>query len=335
MSRIPTVFMASDPIALPALDTLVQPPLSEQFELRAVYTQPDRRHGRGLKLKPNAIKEWALGQGIMVRQPERLRRCEELPWLRQTGCSLLLVMAYGKILRRWMLDFPSLGALNFHGSILPAYRGASPIVGSLASGDGGSGVTLMRMEEALDSGPAAAVETVVVRSEDRAPDLHSRLADAAATLCREALPALSGSGLLFREQDDSRASYTRLITGEDREIDLGAPAMELANRVRALFPWPGVQLHHEAMELKIGRAVALEEVIPRGEEPGTILAAGPEGIDVACGQGGILRLLEIQKPGARMLPAAQFLQGHPLRPGDRLRGGGAMRPLVSSSPFPG
>lgn len=306
------VFMGSDPIALSMLRSLMeQPPVP--LDWVAVYTQPDRPTGRGMKLRPNAIKQWAQQQQLPVRQPEKCA-AEETRWLAAQGVDLVLVMAYGQILRRGLLELPRLGALNLHASLLPRLRGASPIHTAIAGGYRQTGVSLMRMVPRLDAGPVADWEPLEIGAEIQAPELVERMAHACVPLMQRSLPRLAAGELAFEDQDESRATYCRIIRKADAALDFNAAADVLANRIRAFQPWPGALLPLTTGSLKIGRARAVAAA-DSAAEPGR-LQRGPEGLlRIQCGDGA-LELLALQRPGSRMLSIEAFLRGHTIPEGE-------------------
>lgn len=324
MERIKTVFMGSDAIALPVLEDLAAH-FADRIELCAVWTQPDRRHGRGMKLVANEIKQWAEGQGVPVRQPVKIAP-EDVETLEAAGVELILVMAYGHILKRALIGIPRLGTLNLHASILPQYRGASPIEAAIASGDTETGVSLMRIVPALDAGPVCDIERVPVTDTDTRITVGEKLAQACVPLMRRALPRVIDGKAAFTPQEDAAATFCGKLTKDDAILDFSSPAKLLHDRIRALQPWPGAVAGYGDTRLKIGEArndTASTPDLP----PGTIISAGSDAVAVATGQG-VLRLTRLQRPGAKMLPVADFLCGFPLEPGSKLEGG-PMRPLVS------
>jgi len=339
------VFMGSDAIALPMLDWVVGEGRAH-VSLVGVFTQPDRPVGRGQKVQPNAIKKWALAHGLLVFQPEK-PAAGELARLKALQPDLSLVMAYGHILRPEFIDAPRLGTLNLHTSLLPAYRGASPIQSAVASGEPETGVSLMRIVPALDAGPVAAVEKVPVFARDTAAEVEAKLAQACVSLLAKALPALAAGKLTYAPQDDSRATFCRKLTKEDGVLDFTRPARELAARINGLNPWPAVTITVARQPVKVGLA---DSVPPEAchllddklAEPGTVLGvdvcntlyyklpgagvgggADERGLLIATGRG-ILRLLRLQRPGGKMLPAPEFLRGFPVAAGT----------LVPSAPMP-
>ncbi len=310
------VFFGSDPIALPLLNSLVE--RSEpSIELVAVFTQPDRATGRGQKIQANAIKAWALERRLPVHQPERLTT-EQQTALAGLQADLGLVMAYGHILRDEFINTPRLGMLNLHTSLLPCFRGASPIQTAVATGERETGVTLMRIVRKLDAGPIVDVERVTIHTLDTALEVESKLADACVPLVGRMLPRIVAGTATFTPQDDALATYCRKLTKEDGTIDFAADASTLAARINGLFPWPACSVEINLQPVKIGLADVVEPgSAPALACPGEVLGHDDEGLLVASGRG-TLRLRKLQKPGGRMLPARDFLRGFPVLPGSVL-----------------
>jgi methionyl-tRNA formyltransferase len=326
------VFLGSDAIALPALDWLAGQG-SATGEIVAVATQPDRPAGRGQSVQANAIKRWALARGLPVHQPEKLGEADTA-WLAALRPDLALVMAYGHILREAFIATPRLGTLNLHASLLPALRGASPIQTAVAGGARATGVSLMRIVRRLDAGPVADGESVSVGPLDTAADVEAGLAAACVPLLARSLPKLARGELAFVEQDEARATYCRRLVKDDGDLDFAAPASVLAARINGLYPWPAcrVTLRGQAVTLGLADAgVAAAPAAPGTAAPGTVLGADPEGLLVATAAG-TLRLRKLQRPGGRMLPAAEFLRGYPIPAGETIASQ-AMSPLVSPRPF--
>ena len=320
------VFMGSDPIALPLLNWLVGEG-GATSRLLAIYTQPDRPAGRGQKVEAGPIKCWALAHGVPVRQPEKLSD-EERAWLAAQEADVALVMAYGHILSEAFIATPRLGTLNLHASLLPKYRGASPIQTAVACGESETGVALMRVVKKLDAGPVAEVERVGVASLDTALDVERKLAAACVPLLARTWPRLSEGTLIFTPQDETKASYCRRLVKEDGRLDFAAPARALAARINGLFPWPGCSVEIKGVGVRVGLADAFPG---KTGDPGTVMGLDMEGLLVATGEG-ILRLRKLQRPGGRLLPAVEFLRGFPAVAGTRLPSQ-AMSSLISPQPF--
>jgi len=332
------VFLGSDAIALPWLNWLADEGRS-LASIKAIYTQPDRPVGRGQQVQPNAVKTWALARGIPLQQPEKITP-EVRTAFEQWGADIGVVMAYGHILRDDFIAIPRLGFLNLHTSLLPKYRGASPIQTAVASGEPRTGVTLMRIVRRLDAGPIAEVETVDIDKLDTAATVETKLAHACVPLMARALDQLANSGLAFTPQDESTATYCRKLEKEDGMLDFTATAADIAARINGLFPWPGCRLEINGQTIKVGLADSLnfqEALLPTDSAQlplpslGSVLGLDEVGLRVAA-KDGILRLRWLQRPGGRMLPAAEFLRGFPIALGTVLPSQ-RMPALVASTPF--
>jgi len=326
---VKTAFMGSDPIALPLLHRLVEKKPGG-VTLQAVFTQPDRPTGRGMKQHANPVKRWALEQGLPVLQPARCG-ADEAAFLSGSGFDLVLVMAYGQLLPRSLLESVPHGFLNLHASLLPRLRGASPIHTAVALGLPRTGVSLMRVVPKMDAGPVADQEVVVIEQEATAVEVHRRLAEACPDLLERALPRLVRGTLEFTAQDDAKVTYCRIIDKEDRFLDFTHPAGELANRVRAFQPWPGTAFPVAGTEVRVMAARETSHGALRAV-PGTVLPDPDGGLHIACGTGCLLAK-QLQRPGGRPLPAAAFLRGFPIEPGTVLASR-PMRPLEWPHPFP-
>lgn len=325
------VFMGSDAIALPALDWLHGGGVGQVV---AVFTQPDRAVGRGQKVQPNAIKLWAEARGLPVHQPEKFDAAARAQ-LAAYAPDLTLVMAYGHILKQDVIDTPRLGTLNLHTSILPRYRGASPIQTATACGDRETGVTLMRMVLQLDAGPVADVERVAIAPLDTAAEVEAKLAQACVPLLARCLPAIAAGRQIFTPQDAAQATFCRRLEKADGVLDFTAPAAALAARINGLNPWPGCSVEIAGQPVKLGLADAVGQPetgeSASAQTPGTVLGHEADALLVATGQG-VLRLRRLQRPGGKMLPAGEFLRGFPVAPGTVLPSR-PMPPLVAAQPF--
>jgi methionyl-tRNA formyltransferase len=321
------VFMGSDPVALPLLDWLAGDGRAAAAMV-GIFTGPDRPSGRGQAVNSNAVKAWAGGRPVAIHQPEKLDAAA-LASLAALRPDVVLVVAYGHILRDDFIMAPRLGTLNVHASLLPAYRGASPIQTAVAAGNRETGMTLMRIVRALDAGPIADEERVAIGALDTAEDVEARLSRAAVPLVARCLPLLADGRLAFREQDHGRASFCRRLGKADGMLDFSCPASALASRVNGLHPWPSASVELAGASIKLG----LADAIDGGPQalPGAILGSDAEGLLVATGDG-ILRLRRLQRPGGRMLGAQEFLRGFPVPDGSVLASL-PMPPLWSASPF--
>jgi methionyl-tRNA formyltransferase len=328
------VFLGSDAIALPLLDWLVAE-ATPWARLVAVFTGPDRPAGRGQQVRPNPVKAWTAGRGIPVLQPEQLDASAPAQ-LAAFHPDLSLVVAYGHLLRDPFILTPRIGTWNLHASLLPRYRGASPIQTAVACGDRETGMTLMRIVRELDAGPVADMERVPIGPLDTALEIEARMAAACVPLLARALPEAGRGGVAFHEQNHAAASFCRRLVKEDGVLDFAAPASLLAARINGLHPWPCAAVAVAGQTLKLGLADVPPEsseagyLVPLGA-PGTVLGADPCGLRIAAGSG-VLRLRRLQRPGGRMLEASEFLRGFPVPAGTVLPSG-PMTALSANTPF--
>lgn len=318
-----TFFLASDAVAIPSLEFV-----RTRVDKLIVVSQPDAPVGRGHKLTPNAVSAWALSHGVELWRPEKLDE-KFMADLVAASPSLCLVMAYGRLLRQSFLDSFPLGVWNLHASELPRLRGASPVETAIALQLPQTAVALMRMVLALDAGPVADVIRVSINEQTTGPQLRMSLGLAAAAVVEKNFAALTAGTLATTPQDDSAATYCRILTKADTTLDFAAPAPVLAARVRAFAEWLGIAVTHQGERLKIYSATPTEKT--SSAPAGTIIGLG-EAIAVACGTGS-LSITQLQKAGGKRLPAKEFLMGYSLKVGETLTGG-ALRPLEDTKPFP-
>lgn len=324
------VFMGSDAIARPALDWLAGEG-GKVGQVVGVFTQPDRPVGRGQQIRPNDIKLWAQAHNLPVFQPEKVGETERQQLAGLTP-DLTLVMAYGHILKQEVIDTPRLGTLNLHTSVLPKYRGASPIQTATASGDQETGVTLMRMVRQLDAGPVAEVERVAIGPHDTAAEVEAKLASACVPLLARCLPRIAAGTQAFTAQDETHVTFCRKLEKTDGVLDFTQPATVLAARINGLMPWPSCAVEINGQLVKLGLADVGSLIDYQLSGPGVVFGTDADGLLVGTGQG-LLRLRKLQRPGAKMLSAPEFLRGWPVAPGTRLPSH-PMTPLVATSPFP-
>ncbi len=285
-------------------------------EIPLVMTQPDRPAGRGLKLTPSPVKQAALDAGIAVAQPRSLRldgrypdeAAEARALLESVVPDVMVVAAYGLILPQWVLELPRLGCLNIHASLLPRWRGAAPIQRAIEAGDARTGVTIMQMDEGLDTGDMLLERIVPISDETNAAQLHDALAQAGGEAIVQALDALAHDGLTARKQPEDGVTYAAKLDKAEAALDCSQPAELLARRVRAFNPVPGASIRLPGLPdaVKVWRAQALAETTTAA--PGSVLRADAAGIDIATGQG-VLRLLELQKAGGKRQPVDVFVRG--------------------------
>jgi methionyl-tRNA formyltransferase len=299
-------FAGTPEFAVPALDAL----RASRHTLQAVFTQPDRPAGRGQALQAGAVKRRALELGIAVHQPQSFKSAEVETLLRELQLDALVVVAYGQILPPGILALPALGCFNIHASLLPRWRGAAPIQRALLAGDSMTGVTIMRMEAGLDTGPMLASRTLDIAARETAGSLHDRLAILGAALICEALDAVAVGDAEGKPQPHQGVTYAEKINKAEALIDWTEPAAAIDRRVRAFNPWPVAETRLAGTQLRIWEAElpGSEGMAP---PPGTVLATSAAGIDVACGHG-VLRLTRLQLAGRKPLAAAEFLHAQPL-----------------------
>jgi methionyl-tRNA formyltransferase len=308
MARV--AFMGTPDFALPALRAL-----HEQHQVVGVVTQPDRAAGRGRAFTASPVKGMALSLGVPVYQPETLRRQESIDILAAWRPEVIVVAAFGQILPAAVLAIPPHGCLNVHASLLPRYRGAAPIAAAILTGESVTGVTIMHMDEGMDTGPILVQAEVPIEPEDTTGSLTTRLAQVGAELLVEALPGWLSGRVTARAQDPLQATYCRPLRKEDGRIDWTRPALHLERLVRACHPWPGVYTEWQGQRLKVLRAHARPQHSAQ-DRPGLVLAAQGS-LSVASGEG-LLELLEVQLAGKKPLTAALFARGHPTFAGSLL-----------------
>lgn len=317
-----TVFLGSGPFAVPILETLAQHPAAD---LRAVITARARPVGRGGKVRPSAVGVRASALAYPLIAPERLRAPEAIHAIERLAPDLLVLADYGQIVPRALLDLPRHGALNLHPSLLPRHRGATPIPAAILAGDPSTGVSLMRMDEGLDTGPLIALRELPLHGDEVAPDLETALAGVAAELLADSLAAWLAGALPAVPQAKEGATLTRPLRREDGRLDAGRPARALERQVRAYQPWPGSFLETEAGRLVVWRSNVLGRPgasrVGHGDDPlaspGMVVAAS-DGLALTTAEG-LLGLLEVQLAGGRRMGGAELIRGRPTLVGSRVR----------------
>jgi methionyl-tRNA formyltransferase len=303
------VFAGTPDFAVPSLDAL----LRHGHEIVAVYTQPDRPAGRGRQAKASPVKQYALEHGLRVQQPAKLG-AEEVAALRELAPAAMIVVAYGLILPPAILEIPRLGCINVHASLLPRWRGAAPIQRAIEAGDDRSGVTIMQMDAGLDTGVMLLQRDTPINNDDTGGSLHDRLATLGAEALVQALEGLAQGSVTPQPQDDAAASYAAKLSKKEGVIDWQQPADRLARQVRAFNPWPATSCRWRGRRLRI---LAADAEPGDGTSPGTVLAASPDGIRVATGEG-VLVVTRLQAEGGTAQDVGAFLNGHALAAGEAL-----------------
>jgi len=300
------IFAGTPQFAASALDALLG-----EHQIVAVLTQPDRPAGRGMRLAASPVKQLALRHGLTVLQPATLKTTEVQREIAAQDADVMVVAAYGLILPKTVLQLPRFGCLNIHASLLPRWRGAAPIPRAILAGDGETGITIMQMDEGLDTGDMLLRRTCPIAPDDTAQTLHDKLAGIGAGCILEALRMLQEGHLAPAKQDDASATYAAKLLKSEAQIDWRQDALLIERAVRAFNPFPVCHADFDGAAIKIWQAAFVRQ---QGE-PGAVLAVDKRGITVACGTDA-LRLETLQRPGGKAQPAAQFLQAVPVRPGD-------------------
>ncbi len=303
------IFAGTPHFAAQALQAL----LDRQANVVAVLTQPDRPSGRGMQLKPSPVKELAMQHGLTVLQPLSLKDADIQQQLAAYRADVMVVAAYGLILPKLVLQIPRLGCLNIHASLLPRWRGAAPIQRAILAGDVQTGITIMQMDVGLDTGDMLLKKSCEIAAKDNAASLHDKLAALGAQAITEALPLLELGKLTPLPQDNALATYAAKLTKDEAQLDWSLEAGQLDRTVRGYNPFPGAGSTINDTPLRIWQASIRTGM---SGAPGTVLAVEKNSLVVACGSDA-LSLEVLQRPNAKALPAAQFLQGFPIKAGDR------------------
>jgi methionyl-tRNA formyltransferase len=314
MGALRIIFMGTAELACASLEALAESP---DFEVIAVVTQPDKPKGRDLKLQSSAVKQLALKLNLPVLQPIKARAEDFVATLRKLNSDLIVVVAYGQILPQTILDLPRLGALNVHTSLLPKYRGAAPIQWAILDDQTETGVTIMKMDAGLDTGDILSQANTPIHATDNSQTLHDRLAVLGADLLIRTIPGFADGEIILQKQPTDGSSYARKISKEDGQLNWSEPARKLWNKIRAFTPWPGAFTYQTSGEnrrfLKIWQAEIFETT---SDEPGKILQSDKTGLVVSCGENA-LRILQVQREGARRMTVQEFLAGNPIQVGEK------------------
>lgn len=305
------VFFGTPQFAVPTLEALCA---SDRAPI-LVVSQPSRARGRGRKAAPPPVAQLALERGLPLLQPERVREPLFLDHLQSVKPDLAVVVAFGQIFRRSLLELPRLGCINLHASLLPAYRGAAPIQAAIAAGEETTGVTTMQMDEGLDTGSVLLQRDLPIGSEETAPELARRLAAVGAQLMVETVGRLEDGTLVATPQDAAGATLAPRLKKEDAHVDWSLPAEVIERRVRAHLPWPGTLTGFRGEPLRIHAVALLEEGTDAPQ--GTLLGLTEQGLRVACGGGTVLALKRVQRPGRRVVEAADLCNAERPEPNER------------------
>jgi methionyl-tRNA formyltransferase len=316
VGNLKIVFCGTPSFAVPALKAL----LRAGHEVPLVVTQPDRPSGRGMALIAPPVKESALGESLTVVQPEKIKNNLEFrAQLESLAPDVIVVVAYGRIIPRWMLDLPRLGNLNVHASLLPKYRGAAPIQWAVANGEPETGVTIIRLDDGLDTGDMLAKHVMAIAPDQTSADIFPLLSEMGAALLVETLEGLADGSVAAVKQDDATATLAPILTREDGRMDFSQPAMAIYNRWRGFQPWPGAWTMLEGKKLAAHRLMPMDAGALAGgpDEPGSA-RVGQRRLFVRCGASTWLELVEVQLEGKKRMAAADFLRGTAVQTGDRL-----------------
>lgn len=316
MAPLRIIFCGTPAFAVPTLRLLLGFP---EFKIEGVVTQPDRARGRGNEVSDSPVKAAALAAGIPVYQPQKIRAEEAYDYFRGAAPDVVVIIAYGQIIPARLIEIPRLGWINLHGSLLPKYRGAAPIHWAIANGETRTGLTTMRIDAGLDTGPVLMKYETEIGAEETAPELYARLAEAGAPLMADTLRGIDLGAITAVAQDNSQASLARPLKKQDGLIDWALAAQKIYDRMRGFQPWPGAFTSFRGKQCAIWGRPAVGDVAAGGSADvaaGTILARGGE-LDVVCGEGTALRVEFVQLEGRKRIAAWEFGNGARLAAGER------------------
>ena len=300
------VFMGTPDFAVPSLEAL----FAAGHEIVGVFTQPDKPKNRGMKMQPPPVKVCALAHEVPVYQPVKMRDGTALEIIEELAPELIVVAAYGRILPQEILDCPKLGCINVHSSLLPKYRGAAPIHWSILNGEKETGVTIMQVALALDAGDILSQRATPIDPDETVETLHDRLARMGAELLVETVESIGAGTAVGTPQDEALVTYAPMLSRALSPMDWNRPARELHDQVRGLIPWPAAVTELNGVRCKVFRTSVPGETT--GKAPGTVLQADKKGLRIACGQGTILQINELQADGGKRMKSADYLRGHPI-----------------------
>lgn len=310
--KLSVIYMGTPDFAVPPLKAMAE----DGYDVRLVVTQPDKARDRGKKIQPTPVKAAALEYEIEVSQPEKIKNNPEfIEKIKEINPDIIIVAAYGKILPPELLEIPRLGCVNIHASLLPRFRGAAPINRSIMEGDAETGITLMYMEEGLDTGDMIAKASVNI-GRKTADVLHDELSQLGADLLMEYLPKIAAGDISPEKQDDSLSCYAPMLTKDEGKIDFSRSAFSIDCMVRGLPVRPGAYTDYNGQQMKIRAAIASEK--KSDAEPGTIIDVDGKTIYIACGEG-VLEVTEIQMPGKKTMAVSDYLKGNKIESGTVLK----------------
>lgn len=301
------VFMGTPDFAVPSLKALVE----AGHDVCGVFTQPDKPKNRGMKLQPTPVKEYSLTVDIPVFQPLKMRDGEALGILKELSPELIVVAAYGRILPVDILELPPRGCINVHSSLLPKYRGSAPINWVILNGEDETGVSIQYMAEGVDTGDVIAFEKTPISLEENAQELYDRLSHMGASLVARVVADMEKGEVTAVPQDHSLACHAPMLSKELSDIDWSRTARQIHDQVRGLYPWPSAITEIDGIRCKIMKTKLCSET--SGKEPGAFVQADKKGMKVACGNGEVLEILELQPDGKKRMAATAFLLGHPIK----------------------
>ncbi|MFA9557404.1 methionyl-tRNA formyltransferase [Evansella sp. AB-rgal1] len=297
------VFMGTPDFAVPILERLVE----ENYDVQLVVTQPDRPKGRKQQLTPPPVKVAAEKNGIPVFQPEKIKNEEEWRKVEEINPDIIITAAFGQILPKGLLDVPPLGCINVHASLLPKYRGGAPIHQAIIDGEKETGITIMYMVEKLDAGAILSQKAIPIENSDTTGTMHNKLSELGSELLLETLPELIEGSIVAEEQDEDGVTYAPNISKEQELIHWDKTSIDIFNQVRGLAPWPVAYTTMEGQRMKIWATEIIEE--KTNENPGTVIKINDDNVYIACGEGTVLKLLEIQPSGKKRLDMKTFFHG--------------------------
>ncbi len=298
--------MGTPDFSVPSLEALV----GAGHEIAGVFTQPDKPKNRGMKLQPPPVKVCALAHDIPVYQPVKMKDGTALALIQDLAPDLIVVAAYGRILPQEILDYPKYGCINVHSSLLPKYRGAAPIHWAILNGEKESGVTIMQMALALDAGDILSQVSTPIDPDETVEALHDRLAELGAELLVKTVAEIEAGTVTPVPQDEALVTYAPMLSRALSPMDFTRPARQLHDQIRGLIPWPAAVTELNGIRCKVISASVAAETT--GKAPGTVLQADKKGLKLACGEGTVLQINELQPDGGKRMKAPDYLRGHPI-----------------------